>query len=256
MEEKIFIMNSKGLRLSSVISYPDKTKKYPAILILSGFMGQKEEKHIKELAETLVRNKIMAVRFDCSGLGESGGMLEKDYYMPNYLEDIWSVYKYVKKLKFVDENRMGVVGYSLGGILSVIFASENPEIKVCTAVSTPSTIFTANLIKALLRNWQKKKFKKEVFRKTRRMGLPLRLIVDANKFNALNSIQKVHCPFLVIFGLEDDLVNPSDSKKIFSAANEPKKIIGIKGLGHEHQNYPKAIKKINEEILAFLGKYL
>ena len=35
-----------------------------------------------------------------------------------------------------------------------------------------------------------------------------------------------------------------------------KKLIEIEGLGHEHKNYPKAIQKINKEVLAFLRKYL
>ena len=88
MEEKIFIDNSNGLKLSLIISYPDKNKQYPAILILGGFVGYKEEAHVKELAGALMQNGFAAIRFDCSGFGESDGIFEKDYLMSNYLKDI------------------------------------------------------------------------------------------------------------------------------------------------------------------------
>lgn len=47
MEEKIFIKNSKGLKLASIIHYPDGEKQYPAIIILHGFTGYKEEAHLE-----------------------------------------------------------------------------------------------------------------------------------------------------------------------------------------------------------------
>jgi len=256
MEEKVFIKNSKGLKLASIISYPDKNKQYSAILILSGFVGYKEEAHAKELAKTLMQNGFVAVRFDCSGFGESDGAFEKDYLMSNYLKDTQCVYDSVKKLKFVDKNKIGILGYSLGGILSVVFASEHPEIKICSAISSPTTIFGANWIKMFLRDWKKRVFKKEVLQKTKRMKVSLRFVVDARGFNVLNFVQKMRCPFLVILGLADELINPDDSRKMFRTANKPKKLVEIQGLGHEHKNYPKSIKKINKEVLDFSKKYL
>jgi hypothetical protein len=256
MEEKIFIDNSNGLKLSLIISYPDKNKQYPAILILGGFVGYKEEAHVKELAGALMQNGFAAIRFDCSGFGESDGIFEKDYLMSNYLKDIESVYRYVGQLKFVDKNKIGVVGYSLGGILSAVFAAEHPEVKICAVISSPTTVFAANWIKMFLKDWRKKVFKKEVLQKTKRMKVSLGFIKDAGKFKVLNFIQKVHCPLLVILGLADELIDSNDSRKIFRAANNPKKLIEIEGLGHEHKNYPKAIRKINKEVLAFLRKYL
>ena len=32
MEEKIFIKNAKGLKLASIIHYPNKNKKYPKLI--------------------------------------------------------------------------------------------------------------------------------------------------------------------------------------------------------------------------------
>lgn len=256
MEDKVFIKNSKGLRLASIINYPDKNKQYPAILILSGFVGYKEETHTSKLAKTLSENGIVALRFDCSGFGESDGAFEKDYLMSNYMKDIGDVCDHLKKIKFIDKDRIGILGYSLGGMLSIVFASEHPEVKICSAISSPTTIFSANWIKMFLRDWKKRVFKKEVLQKTKQMKISLNFVMDAKEFNVLNFIQKMRCPFLMILGLADELINPDNSRKIFKTANKPKKLVEIEGMGHEHKNYPKAIKKMNKEILNFARIYL
>ncbi len=257
MEEKVFIKNSKGLKLALIIFSPDKNKKYPAIIILNGFLGYKEELHPAELAKKLVNNGFTAVRFDCSGSGESEGAFEKDYSMSNYLEDIKCVYEYVQKLEFVDKNRIGVLGYSLGGMMAIVFAAQHSEIKTCIAVSTPPTIFAANWLKMFLKDWRYIEFfNREIPKATKKIKLPVTLIMEANKFNVLNFIPKVNCPFLMILGLADELVSPDDSRKIFKKANQPKELIEIEGLGHEHKLYPEKIKIVNEKTLDFLKRYL
>jgi uncharacterized protein len=257
MEEKVFIENSKGLKLASIISYQDKNKRYPAIIILHGFTGYKEEAHLKELADELTRNGFVAVRFDCSGSGESGGTFEKDYLMSNYLEDIESVYDHVRKTKFVDKDKIAIVGHSMGGLLSIVFASQNPKIKACIAVSSPSIMITANWIKGAIDEWQRLGwFYKKISRDNSNVKIPFSFITDSNRFNAIKFAQKLHCPFLTVLGLSDSVVNPGDSRKIFLTANEPKELAEIAGVGHDYKKDSQLIRKVNEKILVFLNKYL
>jgi uncharacterized protein len=257
MEEKVFIENSKGLKLASIINFPDKYKKYPAVIILHGFTGYKEEAHLKELADVLAKSGFAAIRFDCSGSGESGGTFEKDYLMSNYLEDIKSVYEYVRKLKFVDKDRISIVGHSMGGLMSIVFASINPNIKVCVAVSSPSIMITANWIKGAIDEWKRLGwFYKKISRDNSNAKIPFSFIADSNKYNAIDFAKKLHCPFLTVLGLSDSVVNPGDSRKIFRAANEPKELAEIAGIGHDYKKDSQLIRKVNERILDFLNRYL
>jgi len=257
MEEKVFIKNYKGLKLASIINYPSKNEKYPTAIILHGFTGYKEEAHLEELAKTLVQNGFTVIRFDASGSGESEGTFEKDYLMSNYLEDIKCVYEYVQKLEFVDKDKVGIIGHSMGGLLSIVFASQQPEIKVCVAISSPTMISAANWVKAAIEEWKKVGWLyKEISRDGKHIKIPFYFIVDANKFNALDFVQKLHCPFITILGLIDDVVKPSDSRKIFERANEPKELIEIEGVGHDYKKYPKFIEIVNEKILNSVKRYL
>lgn len=257
MEEEVFIENPKGLKLAAVINFPDKNKQYPAIIILHGFTGYKEEAHLEELAKTLANNGFTAIRFDCSGSGESEGTFEKDYLVSNYLDDIKSVFNYVRNLKFVNKSKIGIVGHSMGGMLSVIFAAMHPEIKICVPISPTTTMTAGNWIKEVIGEWRETGwFDKELSRDGSQIRIPFSFIEDANKFDAVNYVSKLHCSLLMIVGLTDDTVSPEDSKKIFKIANKPKELIEIKGMGHDYKKHPKVIKIVNEKILNFIRKYL
>jgi uncharacterized protein len=257
MEEKVFIKNSRGLKLASIINYPDKNNKYPAIIILHGFTGYKEEAHLKELAEVLAQNGFVAMRFDALGSGDSEGTFEKDYSMSNYSKDIKCVYDYLRKLEFVNIDKIGIIGHSMGGLLSIVFASENPEIKTCVAISAPIELTDADWIKGAIEQWQELGwFYKKISRDNSNARIPYSFIADANKFDALNYIKKLHCPFLTVLGLADNVVCPEDSRKIFKNANNPKELAEIEGIGHDYKKDSNLILKVNEKILDFLNRCL
>ncbi|MDP2585954.1 MAG: alpha/beta fold hydrolase [Candidatus Levybacteria bacterium] len=257
MEEKVFIKNSRGLKLASIIHYPDKEKEYPAIIILHGFTGYKEEAHLEELARTLVENGFVAIRFDCSGSGESDGTFEKDYLTSNYLKDIKCVYDYLQKLKFINKDRIGIAGHSMGGMLSIIFASIQPEIKACIAISPPTTMVAADWIKGAVEEWERVGWLyEEISRDGSQIKIPFSFIIDANKYDVLDFIKKLKCSFLIILGIIDDVVSPNNTREIFKKAKEKKELVEIKGMGHDYKKNPELIKIVNKKILDFLKKLL
>jgi len=256
MQEKVFIKNSKGLKLASIIRYPGKDRQYPTIMILHGFTGYKEEAHFEELERILVKNGFAVIRFDASGSGNSGGSFEKDYSMSNYLKDIKSVYDYLQKLEFVNKEKIGIVGHSMGGLLSIVFASLRPEIYACVSISSPVILTETDWIKGAIERWEELGwFYKKISQKDNDVRIPFSFITDANKFDALNYIKKLRCPFLTVLGLSDDVVSPGDSKRIFQAANEPKELIEIEGMNHDYKQRPEIVGKVNIKVLDFLKKY-
>jgi dipeptidyl aminopeptidase/acylaminoacyl peptidase len=256
MQEKVFIKNSKGLKLASIIHYPGKDRQYPVIMILHGFTGYKEEAHFEKLEEILVKNGFAVIRFDASGSGSSEGSFEKDYSMSNFLKDINSVYNYLQKLEFVNKDKIGIVGHSMGGLLSIAFASLNPEIYACVAISSPVILTETDWIKGAIERWEDLGwFYKKISRKDSDTRIPFSFITDANKFDALSYIKKLRCPFLTVLGLSDDVVSPGDSRRIFQAANGPRELIEIEGMNHDYKQRPEIVRKVNIKVLDFLKKY-
>jgi uncharacterized protein len=257
MEEKVFIKNSKGLKLASIFNFPDKNKKYPTAIILHGFTGYKEEAHLEKLAKKLVEFGFVTVRFDTSGSGESDGRFEEDYSMSNYLEDIGCVYDFIKKLEFVDRDKISIFGHSMGAALSIIFASMHSEMKMCVAISPLTLMIKGNGVKAALERWEELGwFYKQMSKNGKHIKIPFSFIEDSNNFNVLNFVGKLRCPLAVVVGLIDDVVDPSNSKQIFNAANEPKELIEIQGIGHDYKRYPELIEIVDEKIMNFVKERL
>ena len=256
MFKEIQIKNKKGLKLSAVIGIPDKNKKSPAIILLHGFTGYKAEEHILSLSKFLTQNGYVTIRFDSSGFGESEGSTEKEYRVSNYVKDIECVYNYLLKQKFVDKNRMGVWGQSMGGMLSIIFGSKHPEIKAVCAVSTPTQITRADALEGWLREWKEKGSFDKWSSKYGQVKIPYAFVEDSKQWSALDSIKLINAPTLIILGTIDDTVLPNNTRQVFQSANKPKELFEVDKMNHDYKKNPAQIKIVNNKVLKFFNRYL
>jgi esterase/lipase len=252
IEEKVLIKNSRGLILAAVIHRPEDDNKHPAVILLHGFTGCKDEAHIKTLASDLALNGIVSIRFDASGAGESEGTSEDDYRFSNYLSDIDDISNYLKTREFADPDRIGIWGHSMGGTLSIIFASSHPIKAVCS-VSATRKMETSLLLKEMLPQWKKIGWFTKAGTKIK---IPYVFIEDAQKYDVLDYVAKIKKPLFIILGKFDNVVAPEDTRLIYERACEPKILLEISDIGHDYKKYDDKIKLINKEIVSFFHKYL
>lgn len=251
MQQKIFIKNKKGLKLAAFLHKPDKEGKFPAIVLVHGFTGYKDEGHIAAIAEELEKNDFVAIRFDTSGFGESGGVLEDDYRLSNQYSDIESVFEYIKTLDYVDSDKLGVWGNSLGGTLVIIFASNNPWVKAVCAVSVPTEFARKDNFERRTKAWEKTGFFEKESSRYGHIKIPFDFVTDGRKFNSLNSISKVSAPILFVLGTADENVYPENTKEIYNLANEPKQLVEIQGMKHDYKNIPEQVIEVNNHVVRF-----
>jgi uncharacterized protein len=111
----------------------------PTVIFLHGFTGTRVEPGFMfvRLARTLSAMGIHAVTFDFIGSGESDGLFE-DMLVSHELSDALRVTKWVEGQAFVDRTRMGVVGFSLGGLLCAALTARHPSFK-SRVMLAPST---------------------------------------------------------------------------------------------------------------------
>ena len=100
----------------------------PAVLMLHGFGSQKDEvgNMYARLADALAERGIGSLRIDFRGFGKSDG----DTGMTTVgaqAEDAVAAYEYLAGLPWVDPERIGVIGFSLGGGISTVTAAEHPD---------------------------------------------------------------------------------------------------------------------------------
>jgi len=57
-------------------------------------------------------------------------------------------------------------------------------------------------------------------------------VLPFDKFDNLRKIKSVRCPVLIVHGNEDSVINISNGKELFAAANEPKQSLWVEGANH------------------------
>ena len=145
--EKVTIQGSVG-NLSAVVQTPDllvEGQKCPVVIIMHGFMGNKDGMLEKLTADKLAENGIATVRFDFNGHGESEGEFT-DMTVPNEIEDAKLVYAYVKSLSFAGD--IALTGHSQGGVVASMTAGDIGADGVkCVVLLAPAAVLRDDAIR-------------------------------------------------------------------------------------------------------------
>ncbi|WP_330262745.1 alpha/beta hydrolase [Streptomyces griseorubiginosus] len=119
-----------GLTLRSTLHVPDGPAgtKWPTAVFVHGFTSNRLElPDFVAMSRLLEANGIASVRFDLSGHGESDGAFF-DVTISGEITETRAVLEAVRALDFVDPERIGLVGMSMGGVVAGIVAAEEPGI--------------------------------------------------------------------------------------------------------------------------------
>lgn len=251
------IYNVDRYVLASVLHKPDGKGPFPAVILLPGFLSGKDNEQIKTLAYSLAGNGIVALRFDPTGFGDSEGTIAEDYRLSIYMNDIDTMWNYLKHQPFVKSDVIGLWGKSVGGILALSYAADYPStIKAVAIGSSSKTFDSGKFINMKLSSWEKDG-KAEI--ETAQYGtfsVPYAFIKDGHPYNALDAVKLVKQPILVVAGTMDDRVEERETREIFTAANDPKEFVEILGMGHDYSEKKEIEEKVNNAVTDFFVKNL
>ncbi|RJX75230.1 alpha/beta fold hydrolase [Vibrio sinensis] len=214
-EQRVVIDNS----IVGILETPEGMNKGPAVLILHGFMGNKNELQIantnegvlERAAATLAQNGIASLRIDFQGAGESSGEF-KDTTFNRLIDNANVSLDWLRHNSLYKAESLGLLGWSQGGLVASHVASDNDDVKTTvlwTPVTQPyitySKLFGAQLIDEALVSADDK-----VFPFTTSWGVDAELRAQFFKgilnTQSLAAISHYESPLLVIMGKKDDLV--------------------------------------------------
>lgn len=112
----------------------DRSKKYAAIIVGHPFGGVKEQ-CAGLYAQELAKRGFVALAFDLSYGGESGGWPRGVASPETYVEDFSASVDFIGTRSFVDQNRIGVIGICGSGGFSIAAAAIDHRIKALATVS-------------------------------------------------------------------------------------------------------------------------
>lgn len=115
--------------ISGIMHIPAGDGPFPAVLLLHGFGSSKNEvgNMYLDLAQKLGEAGIGSLRIDFQGFGKSDGDTGSTT-VDGQVSDALQAAEWLEEQSWVDAERIGVLGFSLGGGIATIVASEHPEI--------------------------------------------------------------------------------------------------------------------------------
>jgi pimeloyl-ACP methyl ester carboxylesterase len=235
MEEKLFIKNRKGQKVSVLVEKPEHPK--GLAFIMHGLSGFKEQSHIELYAKTFLANDYIAVRFDTTNtFGESDGNYE-DATVTNYYEDLEDVIEWAKLQPWYQEP-FCLIGHSLGALSVALYAEKYPE-KV-KALAPTSTVVSGALsmqsakIRGLYDEWKRTGWRVE--NSESKPGTVKRLkwshMEDRLKYDLLPNADKLTMPVLFIVGSEDGGTPLEHQKILYEKVPGRKEMHIIEGAEH------------------------
>jgi len=117
--------SSRGVQVPATVTFPTGGENVPLVVFAHGHGGSKDEYiGFTAIANSLAEHGIASIRMDFSGCGESTESFQNNVltYMK---EDVLAGTKAAINILDVDENRVGLIGYSMGGRIALELLAEN-----------------------------------------------------------------------------------------------------------------------------------
>lgn len=227
----------EGVTLLGRVYRPSEESVYPAVAVCHGFPGDAKN---MDLAEELALNGVAVLIFYYMGAWGSGG----EFRLTNLVPSTTAAVKYLKSLDFVDPDRVGLIALSMGAVPLTKCMSLDKSLKTGVLMSPASDIepwsqepYLDSIVPVFLKmaegklsGWTEEKLRQDV-------------MAAASELNPIETVREVHAPLMVVLGTNDKVVAPPDIRRLYEAANEPKKLVEIEGADHEFSEHRIPLQK-------------
>lgn len=135
MTVKSIVFPCGDIQLEGVLSTPAGKSNSPAVVVCHPhplYGGDMNNNVVMSICAALVKNAIACLRFNFRGVGESGGrygegLAEQD--------DAKAAIDFLSSLPEIDSQRIGLAGYSFGGMVTLPVALSDNRVKSLALIS-------------------------------------------------------------------------------------------------------------------------
>lgn len=221
-------IESRSVRIPATLVVPRPVpKKLPLVLLIHGHGGTRHEAGgFTAVAQGLAEAGIASIRVDFPGCGDSTESFTKNN-LTNMLQDIAAAQRYAEQRLPIDSERLGLLGFSMGGRLAIERVTSEANYKAM-ALWAPSAIDgEANMTHYLGGVEAYKRLKMQA--KTegfapfttswgQQQQLGLRWFTDIEHSTPTVDIREYEGALFVLYGDQDTVVKPEISEQLIRAA--------------------------------------
>ncbi len=236
VEQPFRVRNASGDDITGDLRYVNDDNPKPLLVICHGFTAHKDWGPFPFFGRRFAELGFATVVFNFShnGIGDnSRKFTEFAKFSRNTIgKELEDVHGLVDAIEggilaggVADRNRVGLVGHSRGGGVSILCASRDSRVKAVAAWSTVATFFRYTQHQKEM--WEKDGFLPVTIRsmKTKlRYGIEVLQDLEANKdrYDLLNAVRGLGIPLLLVHGEADVSVKPAEAELLFEASDKSK----------------------------------
>lgn len=225
---RLSFTGSAGADLSALLDVPADGEADAYAVFAHCFTCSKDLKAVGAIARTLIRERIAVLRFDFTGLGQSGGDFADTTFSSN-VEDLVAAAGYLAR---EEREPALLVGHSLGGAAVLQAAHRLPTVRAVATLGAPAD--PAHVLKHV--ESSRRDIERDGEATVRIAGRPFRIgrqfLEDLEEENMRAAIGDLRRALLVMHSPVDEVVGIDSAARIYEAARHPKSFVSLDDADH------------------------
>lgn len=219
--------NADGAPLSGVLETPDEGASAWAIFAHC-FTCSKKSLAASRVARGLAERGIGVLRFDFTGLGESGG----DFSTSGFSSDVADLVAAAEWMASTGRTASLMIGHSLGGAATVVAAKALNDVKAVVTIGAPSD--AGHIVEQFKDSVPEIESdgRAQVNLGGRPFTLSRTFLEEVRKTTVIDAIKDLRKPFLILHAPGDDVVGIDNATDLFVAAKHPKSFVSLDSADH------------------------
>ncbi len=225
--QRLTFKGSHGLDLAARLDLPEGRIRAFA-LFAHCFTCSKDLFSVTRISAELARLGIAVLRFDFTGLGQSGG----DFANTNFSSNVSDIVSAVEHMRRTYEAPALLIGHSLGGAAVLCAAGSIPEVKCVVTIGAPSD--AAHVVEQFGADISRIEEDGEarVTLAGRPFSIRKQFLDDVRGQRIRDHIRAIDAALLVLHSPTDATVGVENASDIFLAAKHPKSFVSLDGADH------------------------
>lgn len=235
--EQSMLIDNGEYSIPAIVNVPQGFSAMPGVVMLHGMGGHKNEVGdlYLRLAARLAEQGIASIRIDFAGLGDSTTSHAK-FTLRSATRDAKVALFKLGEQEGVNPSRMGVVGFSQGGLIAQLLVTQEKSIKSFVAWSAVAadgvgpfaTIFEEDYLTALKEGSVVREFE---WRSA--LEYSVHWFNQVKEQRALSQMSEYKGALLAIAGSSDEIVPPVSAINLIEASGaSPSRAVIFKGIDH------------------------
>lgn len=226
--QKFEIPAPGGQHLAALLDLPVDGAPIAYALFAHCFTCSKDLKAVYHISRTLTRERIGVLRFDFTGLGESGG----DFGDTSLLSNVQDLLAAAEFLAARFEAPQLLIGHSFGGAAVLQAAAAIPSCRAVVTIAAPADPRHVSKTLGPAAEAIAARGEAEVSIAGRPFTLRRKFLEDLEGIDPESVIRRLDRALLVLHSPLDDVVGIENASRIFQAARHPKSFVSLDQADH------------------------